>query len=121
MYSINFPSMFTNSRTLLLKDKDAIKSNLRLLFLSDRSALLGDPYYGTIIKRLIFNQNDVILRDILIDEIYTCILTFMPQLSVERKNIIITSRNENLYASITYTYLPDNQVDLYEINLTSEE
>ena len=47
MYSINFPKMFTSAKTLLVEDHDAILSNLKLLLASDRTALFGDPYYGT--------------------------------------------------------------------------
>nr|DAU00316.1 MAG TPA: lysozyme [Bacteriophage sp.] len=45
---------------------------------STKSSLFGDPYYGTNIKKLLFNQNDSVLVDILIDDIYVAILDFMP-------------------------------------------
>lgn len=121
MYSISFPKMFESSRTILLKDKEAVKSNLILLLSSDRSALLGDPYFGTIIKSLIYNQNDYILRDILIDEIYTVILNFLPQVRVERKDITVESDKLNLYANVRCTYLLDNTADMYQIKLTSND
>ena len=41
MYSINFPKMFTSSRTLLLEDHAATLSNLKLLLASDRGGLFG--------------------------------------------------------------------------------
>jgi phage baseplate assembly protein W len=47
---------------------------LKLLLLSDRGSFFGDPYYGTVIKRLIFEPNNVILRDIVIDAVYTAII-----------------------------------------------
>lgn len=118
MYSIAFPRMFANNRTLLLKDHEATLSNLRLLLASDKGALFGDPYYGSIIKRLLFNQADNILKDILIDGIYTCILTFMPQIRIARNNIDITIKDSAVYAHITCTNLIDYQTDMYDIKLT---
>ena len=57
--------MFTSSRTLLLEDHAATLSNLKLLLASDRGGLFGDPYYGTILKRFIFDQNDLIVKDLI--------------------------------------------------------
>lgn len=78
--SVQFPKMFNRTGTLLVEDHEATSQNLRLLLLSDKYSLLGDPYYGSVIKRLMFNQNDVVLQDIVRDAIYTVILQFMPQL-----------------------------------------
>ena len=67
MYSINFPKMFTSAKTLLVEDHDAILSNLKLLLASDRTALFGDPYYGTELKKFIYEQNNSILKDLVIN------------------------------------------------------
>lgn len=119
MYSIAFPKMFGSSRTLLLKDHDAIKSNLRLLLVSEKTALFGDPYFGTELKKVIFEQNNSIIKDLVIDEIYENIITFMPQVYVKRENIAVTSNGIDLFATIKCTYYLDQQSDLYEINLTA--
>ena len=76
MYSINFPKMFTSAKTLLVENHDAILSNLKLLLASDRTALFGDPYYGTELKKFIYEQNNSILKDLVIDEIYETIILF---------------------------------------------
>ena len=71
MYSIAFPNIFQNKlKTNLFKDKDATASNLWLLLNSDKLTLFGDPYFGTGLKKAIFEQGDVVLVDILIDEIF---------------------------------------------------
>lgn len=69
--SLSFPDMFTTGSTKIKYDSEATKQNLKLLLLSTKQSLLGDPNYGTNIKKLIFEQNDSILRDIVIDDIYT--------------------------------------------------
>lgn len=113
--------MFTSSRTLLLEDHAATLSNLKLLLASDRGGLFGDPYYGTILKRFIFDQNDLIVKDLIIDAIYSAIITFMPQISIERNNITITSDETDVYASIYCINIIDYETDMYNINLTSSD
>ena len=43
MYSFGFPRMFNNTQANLVKDKDAIRSNMILLLSSEQSTLFGDP------------------------------------------------------------------------------
>lgn len=119
MYSISFPNMFDNVKTKLYKDTKATASNLWLLLKSDKLTLFGDPYFGTSLKKAIFEQNDSILKDLLIDEIYTVIVTFMPQIKLSRKNIDISSDGVDVFAKITCTDLTDFTTNLYKINLTS--
>ncbi len=121
MISIAFPRMFNTARTLLFEDHEATLSNLKLLLASERTSLLGDPYFGTIIKRVIFSQNDQILKDLIIDELYTSILTFMPQIQLSRKDIVVTSDGIDVFATIYGLNLIDYQTDMFTINLTSTE
>lgn len=121
MYSINFPKMISNVNTLIIEDHAATASNLKLLLASDKYSLLGDPYYGTNLKRLMFEQNNQILRDLIIDDIYTAILTFMPQIKVDRKDITVTSDRASVFANIKAINLLDFTTNLYNINLTDSE
>lgn len=121
MNSIAFPKMVSNTNTNIIKDHDATASNLKLLLASDKYSLLGDPYYGTNLKRLMFEQNNQILRDLIIDDIYTAIITFLPQLKIQRKDISVTSNRAAVYASIRAINLLDYTMDLYNINLTDSE
>lgn len=119
MYSIAFPDMFTTNRTKLVKDHDATLSNLKLLLASEKTSLFGDPYYGTILKRVIYEQNTVVLQDLIIDEIYTSILMFMPQIRVTRDNISVYSDGIDLFAKINCINLIDYTTNLYNIRLTN--
>ena len=121
MESIAFPRMFTTARTLLYQDHEATVTNLKLLLASERNSLLGDPYFGTLLKRIIFSPNDSVLADIVIDELYTSILSFVPQLKLTRTDISIESDGTDIYAIIRAVNLIDFQLDTYNINLTSEE
>lgn len=121
MQSISFPKMFTNTTTKLLSDHEATVSNLRLLLLSEKNSLFGDPYFGTNIRKLIFEPNNVVLQDIVIDEIYTAILQFMPQVLVKRTDITIVQQGSDLFVTIRALNLLDYTTDLYNINLISYE
>lgn len=117
MYSISFPNIFASSRTNLIKDKEAIKQNIRLILLSDRLSLYGDPYFGSILKKLIFEQGDSILRDIVIDEIYTCLNIFIPQIVIDRKDISLNIKNNTVFINMKYYYITDKTSDMYQIEL----
>ena len=121
MYSLQFPEMVTNTHTEVISDHEATASNLKLLLLSDKMSLLGDPYYGTNIKKLTYDQNNKVLVDLVIDDIYTAILTFMPQLIIDRKDITVTSDRHNIFVSIKALNMLDYTTDLYNINLTQSE
>ena len=70
--------MFTSSKTLLVSDHEATFQNLKLLLESERESLFGDPYFGVLLKRFLYEKNNLILRDLVIDEIYTAIKTYIP-------------------------------------------
>ena len=124
MFSFGFPRMFNNTQANLVEDKDAIRSNIILLLSSEQSTVFGDPYYGSQLKKYIFEQRNSIIVDLLIDELYTTIATFMPQVYLTRKDITIYTTNEPkwkrsaLFAEIRYYYTIDNTSDLFTIKLT---
>ena len=103
MNSINFPEMFGRTTTNLVSDYYATLQNIQLLLWSEKGELFGDPYYGTGLKKYLYDQNDSVLQDILIDDIYTAILTFMPQLILDRKDIKVTSDRDTVYVNIKAT------------------
>ena len=87
MKSISFPDIFNNTSVKTVSDHEATVSNLKLLLFSEKTSLFGDPYFGTNLKKLLFEPNNVILQDIVIDDIYTAIIQFMPQIRVSRRDI----------------------------------
>ena len=82
LYSLAFPNMFSSESVNLYKDKQATLTNLKLLLATEVTSLFGDPGYGTRLMQTIYSQNDFVLRDLVIDEIYTAIKTYMPQMLV---------------------------------------
>ena len=117
MRSIQFPNMFTRTTTNVTEDYFATLQNLKMLLYSNKGELFGDPYFGSNLKRYLYDQNDVILRDILIDDIYTAIITFMPQLRLERSNIMINSEGNKIIVTIAAINRVNYQTDLYNLVL----
>ena len=117
MYSIAFPDMVSNTNTKIISDHEATWSNLKLLLLSAKQTLFGDPYFGSNLKKLMFEQNNQVLRDIVIDDIYTTILSFMPQITLKRNDIEIISNRETVYIKIKCTNLLDYPVNTYTLNM----
>ena len=121
MKSIKFPDMLKSVTTNIVTDHDATMSNLKLLLLSDRGSLLGDPYFGTNLKRLMFDQNNYVLRDVVIDDIFTAILQFLPQILVKRKDITINADKTRVQINIKAQNMLDYTLDTYNLVLLSED
>ena len=122
MKSLKWPEMFgANNKLKLNQDTEAIKTNLHLLFNCERKTLLGDQYFGTILKRLLYEQRNTILVDLLIDELYSVIQEYMPQIIIARDDITIRGIGAELYAIIRVKYSFDGTTDLYQISLTNNE
>ena len=123
MKAIGFPKMFgtTTSSNVITNDKQATLNNIKLLLGSEKTTLFGDPYYGIRLKYYMFEQNGRILKDIIIDEIYTQIKTFIPQVNVNRKDIDIVQDRIGIVANIRVTYLSDYTQDNYSLVLFKED
>ena len=121
MKSISFPKMFTSSTTKVVKDRDATLQNLKLLISSEKGELFGDPFFGVNLKKYYFNQNNYVLRDILIDEIYSQLLVFMPQLTIFRNNIKIVQERQKLMLNIKVINKIDFTTNMYELELFNVE
>jgi hypothetical protein len=92
MRSYKFPKMFKSNTSEIWRADEygkATRQNTLLLLQSERGELICDPYFGILLKHYLFNQNSYILKDILIDTIYTQIAIFLPQVKVERNSIKI--------------------------------
>ena len=117
MNSIRFPNMFENNSTTVTEGKSASLQNLKLLLGSEKGELLGDPFFGIRKSKYIFNQNGFVLKDIIVDEIFTQIKVFAPQLTVMRQDIKIFQKGTALYAKIKATNNIDFQTDTYDLVL----
>lgn len=112
MRSFKFPKMFkSNSSRIWLEDEynKATRQNVLLLLQSERGEFVCDPYFGILLKHYMFNQNNYILKDMLIDTIYTQIAIFLPQVKVNRNSIDIVA--DQLKGRLYCNFSGTNQID----------
>ena len=126
MRSIKFPKMFNTNSTRVWKASEyneATEQNTKLLLHCERGELIGDPYFGLLLKHFMFDPNSYVLRDQIIDMIYTQLAIFIPQVHVERKDITIFQDREKakLYCEFTGTNQIDYTVNTYSLVLFNEE
>ena len=121
MISFGFPIMVNSNTSVLRKGKEAVNSNLQLLFQSAKRSLFGDPYFGNDLMGNFYENESSLIKDVMIDEVYQMIVDFMPHIYVERKGITISfDENKNLVLRVFYIYLEDNTSNLYDIQLTQD-
>ena len=126
MRSIKFPKMFNPNSTNVWKSTeylDSTKQNTILLLHTTRGELFGDPYFGLMLKKYLFDQNNFVLRDAIIDMIYTQLATFIPQVNVKRKDIEIIQDKEKgkLYCKFYGINQIDYQPNTYNLVLFDGE
>lgn len=121
MKSIKFPNMIRHNYVQTISDEAATLQNLKLLLNSEKGEFTFDPFFGIRLKRYMFEQNNLVLRDILIDEIFEQISIFMPQLIIKRKDITIEPDNYKLYISIKARNQKDFQLNTYNLVLLDME
>ena len=126
MRSIKFPKMFNPNITRVWKSSEhleATKQNTKLLLQTNRGELFGDPYFGLMFKRYLFDQNSYILRDAIIDMIYTQLAIFIPQVKVKREDIEIIQDRERgkLYCRFSGISQIDYTFNTYNLVLFDEK
>lgn len=119
MKSLKFPDMITHHYVNTVEDIDATYQNLKLFLGSEKGEFVFDPFFGIRLKRYLFEQNNFILRDILIDEIYDQITIFMPQLIIRREDITITADRAKIYCNIKARNQKDFELNSYNLVLYS--
>ena len=116
MRSIKFPKMFNSNSTNVWKSNEYLQAtiqNTKLVFYTTRGELFGDPYFGLMLKKYMFDQNNYILRDQIIDMIYTQLALFIPQVKVRREDISIVQDKQKGKLECHFSGI--NQID-YQLN-----
>ena len=112
MRSYKFPKMFNPNSSRIWQPHEygkATRQNAILLLHSERGEMECDPYFGILLKHYLFNQNSYILKDMLIDTIYTQIAIFLPQIRINRNSIDIVS--DPLKGRLYCNFHGVNQID----------
>jgi hypothetical protein len=112
MRSYKFPNMFRSNSSRIWQESEynqATRQNTLLLLQSERGELVCDPYFGILLKHYLFNQDNYILKDMLIDTLYTQIAIFLPQVKISRNDIDIVS--DRLKGRLYCKFSGVNQID----------
>ena len=120
MTSLSFPNMLSTTHANIISDKEAVKSNLILLLNSEKKTLFGDPEFGTSLRQILFEQQSSLVVDLVIDELYNTIMTFIPQVYLDRRDIELLTEGSAIYARIKCTYRQDSTSDLFTLVLMDE-
>ena len=122
MKSLKFTNMISHNYVQTTEnDYDSTLQNLILLLGSEKGEFVFDPFFGIRLKRYMFEQNNKVLRDILIDEIYEQIRIFMPQLIIKRKDITIEPDTTKLYINIKARNQKDFELKTYNLVIFETE
>lgn len=115
--SISFPKMLNHNRVQLVEDYDATLQNIKTVLGSEKGEFKFDPYFGIRLKRYMFEQNNFVLQDLLLDEIYEQLVTFIPQIIVRRNDITFEKERAKLYLNIKCTNRVDFTLNTYNLVL----
>ena len=122
MYSIAFPNIFNGSKVNLNKDYDAVKVNLKSLLMSNRKGLYGDPYYGVNLKQILWHQAaKPVVIELLKDEIFQAIYSYMPQAEVTKDDIGVEVDGNTVYATIDVSLDASIPSDLLKIEILMQD
>ena len=121
MNSIAFPKMIKNNHVQTVSDYDATLQNMKLLLGSEKGEFRFDPFFGIRLKRYLFEQNNPVLMDVLIDEIFEQLLIFMPQLIVTRSDITLTKDRAKIYVNIKARNQKDFELNSYNLVLFNNQ
>jgi hypothetical protein len=118
--------MFSSNHTNVWAESDYTKAtsqNLKLTLHSMRGELLGDPYFGMLLEKFLFEQNDYLTRDLLTDMIYNQVALFIPQLKVYRRDISVfpSGKKGQVVCQIHGTNQLDFKPETHELLLFKNE
>ena len=122
-YSISFPNIFNKSHVNLENGYDAIRQNLILLLGSNKGGLYGDPWFGTDIKSILWDQahNDIVTR-IVKEQIYEAIYSYMPNnVAIKQDDIVVNIIDNYVNVQINLSAYSNKENDILNISLLNED
>lgn len=116
--SIAFPNMLNHNKIQVIdNDYDSTLQAIKLTLGSEKGEFKFDPYFGIRLKRYMFEQNNFVLQDLLLDEIYEQLVNFVPQIIIKRKDISFTKERGILYINIKCINKIDFNLNTYNLVL----
>ncbi len=110
-------------RTETLTGSNSIRACLGMLISTCRGELLGDPNFGTDIKKYLANYKGSILYSVVAKDIVNAVNKYEKRVHIDESNIMFneSATNPNLiYITIQYTNLTTNMVEELKLTLNSD-
>jgi phage baseplate assembly protein W len=86
--TFNVKNTFSNDGIIkMLTGLNAVNQCLKVLILTQRNELLGDPEFGSILQEKSFNLMNTILKDILIDNLTRLIIKYDHRIAISNIDI----------------------------------
>ena len=121
MKSLQWPNMITQHEVQTVEGIKATKQNVHLTLGSEKGEFKFDPFFGIRLKKYTFEQNSVLLQDLLIDEIYEQLTTFVPQIQLKRSDIKIRQERGTVYVDIKCINRANFTTNLFSLELFNTE
>lgn len=119
--SISFPDMIKHHSVQVVSGREATEQNLKCLINSEKDTFTCDPFYGVHLQRYTFDQNDRVLQTLLQNEIYKQVKYFMPQLTINRSDIVLKKGRAKLDITIKAINKLSFTPDTYNLVLFEED
>ena len=112
-------------RSQTVSNRKSIQDNLTMLYLTSKGELLGDPDYGTNIKKYVINNRGMLLQDRIKEDIVNATFKYEKRVLLSEDDVII---NENFSSDpnyieirVQYTIKETGEIDYIELSLNGED
>lgn len=105
--TIKFPNItnIMSGKNVFVSGTESINICLGLLLRTSKGELLGDPQFGCNLMRYMHEPNDLVLQDLVREDILSAISLYEKRISVMSSGIEVTSDDNTVYVSISYTII----------------
>lgn len=106
-----------SGRTSVNYNNVSIEQSLRLLLLSSRGELIGDPFFGTNLMMYINEPNDIVLEDMIINDFLYAINRYEKRISVSENDIHISGTDAKVNIEIGYYIVQLGTYKTFELSV----
>lgn len=102
--SIKHPNEFSmiTGKTTLVRELESVSQSIRLILLSERGELFGDPNYGSRLKRLLMEQMTPTLYDLIRNEIADSVNSQDTRVFINPEDIEVTEDNTTVRLRVPF-------------------
>jgi len=97
---------------------EAIKQNMKMLFLTIKGEYVMDPQFGIGLYGYLFENDVTISIDALKEEAFSQISTYMPYVDVESLDVVLDSNFQTMKVAVTFYYNGKTIPDIFEVEVS---